>query len=85
MKEIVITSQKIKKERNFYLLSFALSFIINIIAVIVYNRPWIEIGSQIGYVVAISFFIYFVLLVIRLLLVLILRLFRRRKRVLPST
>lgn len=79
MKEIVITSQRIRKERNFYLLSFALSFIINIIAVIVYDRPWIEIGSQIGYVVAISVFLYFVLLALRLLLALIFRLFRRKK------
>lgn len=81
MKDIVITSQRLKKERNFYLLSFALSFIINISAIIAYDRPWIEAGSQIGYVVAISFFIYFILLVLRLLLAFFFQLFRRKKSI----
>ena len=32
MKDIIITSQKIKRERNIYLICFLLSFAINIIA-----------------------------------------------------
>ena len=43
MKDIIITSQKIKRERNIYLICFLLSFAINIIAILVYTRPWIEI------------------------------------------
>ncbi len=58
MKDIIITSKKLKQERNIYLLSFLLAFIINVIAIIIYSRPWIEIISQIGYVIVISFFIY---------------------------
>ena len=50
MKDIIITSQKLKRERNIYLLSFILAFIVNVIAIIVYSRPWIEVISQIGYV-----------------------------------
>ena len=57
MKDIIITSKKLKQERNIYLLSFLLAFIINVIAIIIYSRPWIEIISQIGYVIVISFFI----------------------------
>ena len=48
MKDIVITSKKIKRERNIYILCFVLAFIINIIAIIVYARPWVEMFSQIG-------------------------------------
>lgn len=51
MKDIIITSKKLKQERNIYLLSFLLAFIINVIAIIIYSRPWIEIISQIGYVI----------------------------------
>lgn len=58
MKDIIITSKKLKQERNIFLLSFLLAFIINVIAIIIYSRPWIEIISQIGYVIVISFFIY---------------------------
>lgn len=55
MKDIIITSQKIKRERNIYLICFLLSFAINIIAILVYTRPWIEIFTQLGYVLVISF------------------------------
>ena len=55
MKDIIITSKKLKQERNIFLLSFLLAFIINVIAIIIYSRPWIEIISQIGYVIAVSY------------------------------
>jgi len=79
MKDIIITSKKLKRERNIYLLSFILSFIINIIAVIVYTRPWIELISQIGYVIVISFLIYFLLWIPRGIYNAFFYLFRRKK------
>ena len=79
MKEIIITSKKLKQERNIYLLSFLIAFIINGIAIIVYSRPWIEIISQIGYVIVISFFIYLILWIPRVILIFSARLFRRKK------
>ena len=69
MKDIIITSQKIKRERNIYLICFLLSFAINIIAILVYTRPWIEIFTQLGYVLVISFFIYFILWIPRILII----------------
>ncbi len=69
MKDIIITSQIIKRERNIYLICFLLSFIINIIAVIAYTRPWTEIFTQLGYVFIISFFIYFLLWIPRILII----------------
>lgn len=79
MKDIIITSQKLKRERNIYLLSFILAFIVNVIAIIAYSRPWIEVISQIGYVIVISIFIYFILWIPRGILSVLIRLFRRKK------
>jgi len=79
MKDIIITSKKLKQERNIYLLSFLLAFVINVIAIIVYSRPWIEIVSQIGYVIVISFFIYLILWIPRGIITFSIHLFRRRK------
>lgn len=79
MKDIIITSKKLKQERNIYLLSFLLAFVINVIAIIVYSRPWIEIVSQIGYVIVISFFIYLILWIPRGIIAFSIHLFRRKK------
>ncbi len=79
MKDIIITSKKLKQERNIFLLSFLLAFIINVIAIIIYSRPWIEIISQIGYVIVISFFIYLILWILRGILIFLSHLFRRKK------
>ena len=79
MKDIIITPKKLKRERNIYLLSFILAFIINIIAVIVYTRPWIALISQIGYVIVISFLIYFLLWIPRGIYNAFIYLFRRKK------
>ena len=79
MKDIIITSQKLKRERNIYLLRIILAFIVNVIAIIVYSRPWIEVISQIGYVIVISIFIYFILWIPRGILSVLIRLFRRKK------
>ena len=79
MKDIIITSKKLKQERNIFLLSFLLAFIINVIAIIIYSRPWIEIISQIGYVIVISFFIYLILWIPRGILIFLSHLFQRKK------
>lgn len=79
MKDIIITSRRLRQERNIYLQSFILAFIINVIAIIVYSRPWIEVISQIGYVIAISFLIYFLIWIPRGILAIAVYFFRRRK------
>jgi len=79
MKDIIITSKKLKQERNIYLLSFLIAFIINVIAIIIYSRPWIEIISQIGYVIVISIFIYFILWIPRGIFSILIRLCRRKR------
>ena len=78
MKDIIITSQKIRRERNIYIVCFIVSFIINIVAVCIYTRPWVELLSQIGYVFVISIFIYLVIWIPRILFRGIMRLFHKR-------
>lgn len=78
MKDIVITSQMIRRERNIYLLCFLLSFAINMVAIVVYERPWIEVLSQLGYVFVISIFFYIILWIPRLIFKWICRLFRNK-------
>lgn len=79
MKDIIISSRKIKREKNFYLICFLLSFVINIIAILVYTRPWTEMFTQLGYVLVMSLFIYFMLWIPRLLIIGLRLLFRKKK------
>lgn len=79
MKDIIITSQTLRRERKIYLLSFALSLLINVIAIITYSRPWIEVVSQIGYVIVISLCIYLLLWIPRGILIVIAYLFKKIK------
>lgn len=69
MKDIIITSQKIRRERNIYLVCFLLAFVINIAAIVAYTRPWIETFTQLGYVFVISLFIYFIQWIPRILFI----------------
>lgn len=70
----------LKQERNIYLVSFVVSFIINIIAIIIYSRPWLEMFSQIGYVIVISFIIYFLLWIPRGILAALSCIYRKGNR-----
>lgn len=79
MKDIVITSKRIKRERNIYLVCLVLSFAINIAAIATYSCPWTEMFTQIGYVFAISIFIYFTLWVPRILIAGIRHLLKNKK------
>ena len=47
--------------------------------ILVYTRPWIEIFTQLGYVLVISFFIYFILWIPRILIIGLRHLLRKKK------
>lgn len=67
MKDIVVTAARLRHERNFYLVCFLLAFLLNLVAVVCFDRPWTELISQIGYVVVISVVLYLLLWIPRLL------------------
>lgn len=73
MKDIVITSQRIKKELYILLGCFFIAFIVNILSIIIYKTRWNEVFTQLGYVVVISLALYLFVGVIRIVLSFILR------------
>jgi len=78
MKDLVISSNKLKKEILFFAVCFVAAFIINIIAVIIYKTPWYEMFTQIGYVLVITLVIYFMVILFRVIILLIKKLFVRK-------
>ena len=67
MKDIVITAKMIRRELFVLLGCFVAAFLVNVGAIIAYDRPWIELISQIGFVFFITGGIYVLLAVFRLL------------------
>ena len=68
MKDIVITQTRIKKEFLILIGCFIVAFITNVVSIVVYRTSWVEIFTQIGYVIVIALVLYFLLLLIRILL-----------------
>ena len=58
MKDLVIKAATLRRERNWWLAAFVCAFLVNTFAVWSYDRPWTELFSQIGFVVAISVALY---------------------------
>ena len=79
MNDIVISACRIRREGLFAAAAFIVAFAANIYAVIHFERPWIEILSQLGYVVVMAAMIYILLWIPRLLVALVLRILRRRR------
>ena len=77
MKDIVISSKRMKKEVAILLACFIIAFVINIASIVIYKTSWLEIFTQIGYVIIITLTLYLVIAFIRLIIYLINRLTRR--------
>lgn len=71
MKDIVISAQKVKRELYILLGCFIFAFLLNITAIIIYKTSWIEIFTQIGYVIVIAVGLYLFIALIRFLIYLI--------------
>jgi glucan phosphoethanolaminetransferase (alkaline phosphatase superfamily) len=77
MKDLVITSRRLKKEIYFLSACFTAAFLINIFSIITFKTPWYEMFTQIGYVVVITFILYLLVAMIRAVVFLIKKLFVR--------
>lgn len=77
MKDIVVSGKAIRRELIVALSCFILAFCINVGAVIAYSKPWVEIFSQIGYVIVIAVVFYCILLVFRIVYYIIRKLIKR--------
>lgn len=77
MKDIIITQKDIVRELYVILVSFILACLVNVGAIIAYDRPWSELWSQIGFVLFITVGIYVILAVVRIILRLICKLIKK--------
>ncbi len=77
MKDIIISSKRVKKEVAILLACFTMAFIINVASIVIYKTSWLEIFTQIGYVIIITLTLYLVVAFIRLIIYLICRLTKR--------
>jgi glucan phosphoethanolaminetransferase (alkaline phosphatase superfamily) len=77
MKDIIITSRRLKKE--IYILStcFIIAFLINIFSIITFKTPWYEIFTQIGYVLVITLISYLLVAIVRVIAILIKKMITR--------
>lgn len=80
MKDIVITSKRLVCEMWILVGCFVAANVVNVCAIVGYDRPWSELYSQIGFVVATCLLIYLLLWVLRGVVALGVCLFRRLKR-----
>lgn len=76
MKDLVITGNRLRKEITIFSVCFIVAFIINIISIIKFRTPWHEMFTQIGYVVIISFILYLLLAIVRMIILFVRRLIK---------
>lgn len=79
MKDLVITGKSLKREIWVILSCFVVACCVNLFAILKYDRPAVELVSQIGFVIAIAVVIYLLLWIVRLLALLIRAVFCKKK------
>lgn len=77
MSDWIITRQRRKKELMYWGISFILAFFMNIYSIATYNTYWSELYSQLHIVLLISFVLYAIIAVIRLIVFGIIKLIRK--------
>ncbi len=77
MKDLIITSKRLKKEIFILSACFIIAFLINIFSIITFKTPWYEMFTQIGYVIIISITLYLLVAMVRAVALLIKRLIKR--------
>lgn len=79
MKDIVISGARIRRELWWLLAAFILANLMNIYAIASYGTEWKELLTMVGYVIALSVVLYFLLALIRWIVGLVRRLVRKRQ------
>jgi hypothetical protein len=76
MKDLVIRDYQVMREIGILLICLILAEGVNAGAIIAYHRPWYELFTQIGYVVCFGLGLYVSIAIIRLLVLLIRKIFK---------
>ena len=80
MKDIVIKGRAIRTELIVAAACLLAAFSLNVYAVIHYSRPLAELAGNLGYVVVVAAVLYALLWIPRLLILILKRLFGRRRK-----
>lgn len=78
MKDLVITGKNIKRELLILLGCFVAAVIFDIVGIIKYGKPFYEVFQTIGYEIVITAVIYAVLAFFRIVIWLILKIFKKK-------
>ncbi len=71
MKDMIISGETVRRELLILLCCFIIGMLTNVGAIIVYDRPFVELFTQIGFVIVFSLILYFALWIIRLIVMLV--------------
>ena len=66
MKDTVISAATKRRELYIWLACFVVANIVNVVTIIKFQTSWLEIFTQIGYVVITSLVLYVLVLIVRL-------------------
>ena len=77
MKEIVLTPRMLRREGWILLGCLAAAVLFDLVAIVKYGRPLVELVQTVGYVLAIALSLYVILAVLRLLVALFVKLLKR--------
>ncbi len=78
MKPIIIDSKFIRRELLILLGCFIAAVLFDLVGIILYKRPAIELLTTIGYEVVIALGLYAFLTLVRIIIFLVLQLFKRK-------
>lgn len=79
MRDIIITKKRIGTELIIVALCFAIAFIANVVAVIIYKSPLTEIYSSIFFVLTATLVLYVLSVIVRAIIALLVQLIRKLK------
>ena len=77
MSDWIITRQRRNRELIYWGISFTIAFLMNVYSIVTYNTLWSELYSQLHIVLLISFVLYALIGIIRLIIFGIVRLIRK--------
>ncbi len=77
MKDLIITSGRLKKEIYIVSACFIAAFATNIVSIILFKTPWYEVFTQIGYVIVITVTLYLIVTFFRLIVAIVVRLVKK--------
>ncbi len=75
MRDTIITARAKKRELRYLGISFIIAFLLNILSIILYHTEWKELYTQLVVVIKFSVVIYIFIVVLRLIIIGVARLF----------